>query len=68
MLYAPEDSFDFTYFLGTVETYGMTTLSTKEPKPSLKLDVMFCMVAARRSPSAESFSLSSSIDLERSMR
>ena len=29
------------YFLGTVETYVMTTLSTKDPNPRRKLDVMF---------------------------
>ncbi len=57
-----------THFLGTVETYGMTTLSTNDPNPSLKFEVRFLMVAARRSPSAESFSLSSSMDFDRSMR
>jgi hypothetical protein len=34
----------------------------------LKLEVMFCMVSASRSPRAESFSLSSSMDLDRSIR
>ena len=34
----------------------------------LKLEVMFYMVSASRSPRADSFSLLSSMDLERSIR
>ena len=56
------------YFLGTVETYGITTLSTNDPKPSLKFEVIFCIVSAKRSPRADSFSLSSSMDLDKSIK
>lgn len=57
-----------THFLGTVLTYGMTTLSTNEPNPSLKSDVMLRMLSTSSVPRLESLSLSSSIDFERSIK
>lgn len=57
-----------THFFGTVETYGINTLSTNEPKPKRKSFVMFNMVWVNESPNLDSFSLSSSIDLDKSMR
>lgn len=57
-----------TYFLGTVETYGISTLSTNDPKPRRKFLVIFFIVSARRSPSFDSFSLSSSMDLDKSIK
>lgn len=43
-----QDSTPGTYFLGTVLTYGMTTLSTNEPKPRRKFLVMADMRSAER--------------------
>lgn len=63
-----EGEVDDTYFFGTVETYGIRTLSTNEPNPSRKLDVIFCISSASWAPREESFSLSSSMDLDKSMR
>lgn len=59
---------DLTYFLGTVETYGISTLSTNEPKPNLKFDVIFRMVSDSTSPNFDNLSLSSSIDLDKSIK
>nr|CAD7599362.1 unnamed protein product [Timema genevievae] len=53
--------------LGTVLVNGMTTLSTKLPKPSRKLPVMLCMAAANLSPNEDRFFLSSSMEAERSI-
>lgn len=58
----------FTHFLGTVDTYGIKTLSTNDPKPRRKFEVMFLIVSDSKSPRWESFSLSSSIDFDKSMR
>lgn len=58
----------WTYFFGTVETYGMRTLSTNDPKPNRKFDVIFRMVADSKSPNRDSFSLSSSMDLDKSIK
>lgn len=58
----------FTHFFGTTDTYGITTLSTNEPKPNLKLDVIFFILSDRMLPNADSLCLSSSIDFERSIK
>lgn len=57
-----------THFFGTVETYGISTLSTNDPKPNRKFDVMFRIVADSKSPNRDSFSLSSSMDLDKSIK
>jgi len=57
-----------TNFLGIVLTYGITTLSTKLPNPSLKFDVIFCMLSANKFPREDNFCLSSSIELDKSIK
>jgi len=38
-----------TYLLGAVLTYGITTLSTNDPKPSLKLfEMLFILLAVAK--------------------
>lgn len=59
---------DWTHFFGTVETYGINTLSTNEPKPNLKFDVIFRIVSESKSPNFDNLSLSSSIDLDKSIK
>ena len=41
---------EYAYFFGTVLTYGITTLSTNEPKPSLKLLVSHFISNAKSAP------------------
>lgn len=59
---------EWTYFFGTVETYGINTLSTNEPKPNLKLEVIFRIVSDSKSPNFDNLSLSSSIDFDKSIK
>lgn len=57
-----------TYFFSTVEVKGIKTLSTNEPKPKRKFDVILRIVVESLSPKEAKLFLSSLIEYDKSIR